>query len=174
MRLIAGVRVENMDEMRVENIERVRAEHLKRVRVEHMEKVRVGLMEEVRVEHMERVRMGLVEGVRWRTWRERGCCTGCSITPCSALSQASCRSPNDRRGTALLPEDVGGPVGVTIYKKASAKAAIADNSGQTPRGSGDRHAVFAVADFATLFGDVVESCFLSKKVAKWYKRLKDC
>jgi hypothetical protein len=100
--------------------------------------------------------------------------TGCSITPCSALSQASCRSPNDRRGTALLPEDVGGPVGVTIYKKASAKAAIADKSGQTLRGSGDRHAVFAVAGFAMLFGGVIESCFLSKKVAKWYKRLKDC
>jgi hypothetical protein len=24
------------------------------------------------------------------------------------------------------------------------------------------------------FGGVSESCFLSKKVAKWYKRLKDC
>jgi hypothetical protein len=37
-----------------------------------------------------------------------------------------------------------------------------------------RHAVLAVADVATLFGGVGESCFLSKKVAKWYKRLKDC
>jgi hypothetical protein len=37
-----------------------------------------------------------------------------------------------------------------------------------------RHAVLAVADFATPFGDVRESCFSSKKVAKWYKRLKDC
>jgi hypothetical protein len=46
-----------------------------------------------------------------------------------------------------------------MYKKASAKAAIADNSGQTPRGSCDRQAVFAVADFATLFGGVIESCF---------------
>ncbi len=61
----------------------------------------------------------------------------------------------------------------TICKKSSAKAAVADNRGQTPRGSGVRHAVFAVADFATLFGDVRESCFLSKKVAKLYKRLKD-
>ena len=38
----------------------------------------------------------------------------------------------------------------------------------------NRYAVLAVADFATLFGDVGESCSLSKKVAKWYKRLKDC
>jgi hypothetical protein len=37
-----------------------------------------------------------------------------------------------------------------------------------------RHAVLAVADVATLIGGVGESCFLSKKVAKWYKRLKDC
>jgi hypothetical protein len=34
--------------------------------------------------------------------------------------------------------------------------------------------VLAVTDFATLFGGIGESCFLSKKVAKWYKRLKDC
>jgi hypothetical protein len=33
-----------------------------------------------------------------------------------------------------------------------------------------RHAVLAVANVATLFGGVEESCFLSKKVAKWYKR----
>jgi hypothetical protein len=37
-----------------------------------------------------------------------------------------------------------------------------------------RYAVLATADFATLFGGVGESCLLSKKVAKWYKRLKDC
>ncbi len=33
--------------------------------------------------------------------------TGCSITPCSAISQASCQSPDDRRGAALPQEDVG-------------------------------------------------------------------
>jgi hypothetical protein len=37
-----------------------------------------------------------------------------------------------------------------------------------------RYAVLAVDDVATLFGGVGESCFLSKKLAKWYKRLKDC
>jgi hypothetical protein len=37
-----------------------------------------------------------------------------------------------------------------------------------------RYTVLAVTDVATLFGGVGESCFLSKKVAKWYKRLKDC
>jgi hypothetical protein len=37
-----------------------------------------------------------------------------------------------------------------------------------------RYVVLAVADFVTSFGGVIESCFLSKKVSKWYKRLKDC
>jgi hypothetical protein len=37
-----------------------------------------------------------------------------------------------------------------------------------------RYAVLAVADVATLFGGVGKSCFLSKKAAIWYKRLKDC
>jgi hypothetical protein len=36
-----------------------------------------------------------------------------------------------------------------------------------------RFAVLAVADFVMLFGGVEESCILSKKVAKWYKILKD-
>jgi hypothetical protein len=51
---------------------------------------------------------------------------------------------------------------------------MAVNTGQMPRGSGIHHAVLAVIDFATLFGGFGESCVLSKKVAKWYKRLKDC
>jgi hypothetical protein len=36
------------------------------------------------------------------------------------------------------------------------------------------YAVLAVADFVTLFGGITESCFLGKKVAKRYRRLKDC
>ncbi len=60
--------------------------------------------------------------------------TGCSITPCSAISQASCRSPDDRRGAALPQEDVGGHVGVNHTQKVSRKG---DQSGQTPSGSGD-------------------------------------
>jgi hypothetical protein len=35
-----------------------------------------------------------------------------------------------------------------------------------------RPTVLAVADVATLFGGVGESCFLNRKVAKWYKYLK--
>jgi hypothetical protein len=96
------------------------------------------------------------------------------MTPCSALSQASRWIPDDRRGAALLPEDVGGPVGVAICKTSSAKAAMADNSSQMPRGSGVCYAVLAVANFATLFGGIVVSCSFSKTVVKWYKRLKDC
>jgi hypothetical protein len=37
-----------------------------------------------------------------------------------------------------------------------------------------RYAVLAVTDFAMPFGGIGESCSLSKKVAKWFKRLKDC
>jgi hypothetical protein len=51
-------------------------------------------------------------------------------------------------------------------QKVSRKGGIGNNSNQTPRGSGARYAVLAVADFAMLFGGIGESCFLSKKVAK--------
>jgi hypothetical protein len=64
-------------------------------------------------------------------------CTGCLITPCSAISQASCRSPDDRREAALPQEDVGGHVGVNHTQKVSRKGGNGDNSGQTPRGSGE-------------------------------------
>ncbi len=63
--------------------------------------------------------------------------TGCSIVPCSAISQASCRSPDDRRGAALPQEDVGGHVGVSHTQKVSRKSGNGDQSGQTPSGNGD-------------------------------------
>ncbi len=62
---------------------------------------------------------------------------GCSITPCSVISQASCRSPDDRRGAALPQEDVGGHVGVNHTQKVSRKGGNGDQSGQTPSGSGE-------------------------------------
>jgi hypothetical protein len=75
-------------------------------------------------------------------------------------------------GGGFVSRECGGHVGVTLCKKSPAKAAMAGNC-QTPRGSGIHHAVLAIASFASLFGGFGESCFLSKKVAKWYKRLKD-
>jgi hypothetical protein len=62
---------------------------------------------------------------------------GCAVTPCSAISQVSCQSPDDRRGAALPQEDVGGHVGVNHTQKVSRKGGNGDNSGQTPRGSGE-------------------------------------
>ncbi len=62
--------------------------------------------------------------------------TGCSITPWSAISQASCRSPDDRRGAALLQKDVGGHVGVNHTQKVFRKCGNGNHSGQTPSGSG--------------------------------------
>ncbi len=62
---------------------------------------------------------------------------GCAVTPCSPISQASCRSPDDRRGAALPQEDVGGHVGVNHTQKVSRKGGNGENSGQTPRGSGE-------------------------------------
>jgi hypothetical protein len=63
-------------------------------------------------------------------------CTGCAVTPCSALSQASCRSPDDRKGAALPQEDVGEHVGVNHTQKVSRKGGNGNHSSQTPRGSG--------------------------------------
>jgi hypothetical protein len=59
-------------------------------------------------------------------------------------------------------------------QKVSHKGGNGNHSSQTPRGSGAPLCGLAVANVATLFGGIGESCFLSKKVAKWYKRLKDC
>ncbi len=97
----------------------------------------------------------------------------CSVTPCSALSQASCRSPDDRRGAALLAEEVGGHVGVTICKKSPTNAAMAITVAKCQEVVTLHHEILAIADFAMLFGGIGESGFLSKKVPKWYKRLKD-
>jgi hypothetical protein len=62
----------------------------------------------------------------------------------------------------------------TIFKKSSAKAAMAITATKRQEVAALRYAVLAVADFATLSGGVGESCYLSTKVAKRYKRLKDC
>jgi hypothetical protein len=61
----------------------------------------------------------------------------------------------------LLPEDVGGHVEVTISKKAPAKAAMAITAAKRQEVVALCQAVLAIADFATLFGGVGESCFLS-------------
>jgi hypothetical protein len=74
--------------------------------------------------------------------------TGCSVTLCSALSQASCQSPDDRRGADLPPEEVGVNVGVTICKKSPAKVAMAITAGKLQEVATLRHAVLAIADFA--------------------------
>jgi hypothetical protein len=63
---------------------------------------------------------------------------------------------------------------VNIRKKSPAKAAMAIRAAKRQAVAAIRYAVLAVADFATPFGDVGESCSLSENVAKWYKRLKDC
>jgi hypothetical protein len=77
-------------------------------------------------------------------------------------------------GAALPQEDVGGHVGVNHTQKVSRKGGIGNHSSQTPSGSGATLRGFSHCRFATPFGGVGESCFLSKKFAKWYKRLKDC
>jgi hypothetical protein len=62
--------------------------------------------------------------------------TGCAVALCSAISQASCRSPDDRRGADLPQEDVGEHVGLNYIQKVFRKGANGNHSGQTPRGSG--------------------------------------
>jgi hypothetical protein len=74
----------------------------------------------------------------------------------------------------LPQEDVGGHVGVSHTRKSSANAAMAITAAKRQAVAALRYADLAVANFATPFGGVGESCSLSKNVAKWYKRLKDC
>ncbi len=62
----------------------------------------------------------------------------------------------------------------TIFKKSSAKAAMAMTAAKPQEVTVHHHMVLTVADFAMLFGGVGEPCFLSKQVAKQYKRLKGC
>ncbi len=60
----------------------------------------------------------------------------------------------------MFPEDGGGGhVGINISKKAPAKAAMVIPAAKSPEVAALRHIVLAVADFATLFGGVGESCF---------------
>jgi hypothetical protein len=80
--------------------------------------------------------------------------------------------PRARRGAALPQEDVGEHVGVNHMQKVSRKGGNSNQSGQMPSGSGDPLRGFSRRHFATPFGGVGESCFLSKKVAKWFKRLR--
>ncbi len=62
--------------------------------------------------------------------------TGSAVIPCCALSQASCRSPDDRKGVALTLEDVGEHVGVNHMQKISRKGGNGNHSSQMSRGSG--------------------------------------
>jgi hypothetical protein len=62
--------------------------------------------------------------------------TGCAVTPCSAISQASCLSPDDRKGAALPQEDVGEHVGLKHIQKIFRKGGNGNHSGQMPKGSG--------------------------------------
>jgi hypothetical protein len=63
---------------------------------------------------------------------------------------------------------------LTICKKSPAKATMVITAAKCQEVAALRQAVLAITDVATLFGGVGESCFLSKRIAKWYKRLKDC
>jgi hypothetical protein len=59
-------------------------------------------------------------------------------------------------------------------QKSPAKAAVAIIVAKRLEVMALCHTVVAVADFAMVSGGVRESCFLRKKVAKWFKRPKDC
>ncbi len=50
--------------------------------------------------------------------------TGCMITLCSALSQASGSGPDNKRGEGLLPEEVGVLVRITVSGKSPTEAPV--------------------------------------------------
>jgi hypothetical protein len=62
-------------------------------------------------------------------------------------------------GAALLAEEVGGHVGVTICKKSPTNAAMAITVAKCQEIVMLHHEVLAIADFAMLFGGIGESCF---------------
>ncbi len=66
-----------------------------------------------------------------------------------------------RRGVALPQEDVGEHVGLNHIQKSLAKAAMAITVAKRQEVAVLRYPVLAIANFATLFGGVGESCFLS-------------
>jgi hypothetical protein len=74
--------------------------------------------------------------------------TGCALTLSSALSQAFCLSPDDRRGAGgLLPEEVRALVGITICQRSPSEATVAITAADTRQEvAAIRHAVFAIAD----------------------------
>jgi hypothetical protein len=76
-------------------------------------------------------------------------------------------------GQLCLRRMWGNMLVLTIGKKSPAKAAMAITAAKRQEVAAHRYAILASADVATLFGGVGKSCFLSKKVAKWYKKLKD-
>ncbi len=67
-------------------------------------------------------------------------CTGCALTPCSALSQASAVA-----GAGLLPEEVEALLGITICKKSPSEATVAIAADKHQEVAAPRHAVLAVA-----------------------------
>jgi hypothetical protein len=68
----------------------------------------------------------------------------------------------------LLPQEVGVHVDVIKCEKSHVKAAVAAANCQEIAVLG--HVVLAVANFAQC---IRESCFLSKKIARQYRRPKD-
>jgi hypothetical protein len=72
----------------------------------------------------------------------------------------------------LLPKDVGGHDGVTMCKKSPTKAAMAITAAKRIEVAALCHAVFAVADFATLFGASGSLVFQVKKLSNGIKDLK--
>jgi hypothetical protein len=78
-----------------------------------------------------------------------------------------------RMGRVCFQRMWGNMLVQTICKKSSAKTAIAITVAKCQEVAMHRYVVLGVADFATLSAGIGESCSLSKKVVKWYKRLKN-
>jgi hypothetical protein len=65
----------------------------------------------------------------------------------------------------LPQEDVGEHVGVNHMQKVCRKGGNGNHSAKRQAVAALCYAVLAVADFATPFGGIGQSCFLSRKVA---------
>jgi hypothetical protein len=98
--------------------------------------------------------------------------TGRVVTPCSALSQASCRSPDiGRKGQVCFQRRWVSILVKTMCEKFPPETAVAIAAIKHQQVLAPCHLVNPLPIFAGLLGWKWESCFFCKQLAQSYERL---
>jgi hypothetical protein len=100
------------------------------------------------------------------------CYTGCSITPCSALSPTTCQRSADRRGGGSLPEEVGVRAGTGTYVLSPPEPAVGMAEAKCQQVTALLHAGVAVIDICRTLGVSERLILKVKKLVKQGKDLK--